>query len=97
MRCTATPFWRAVSSAAGGLLYDNDDIENANASAVLASTPTLTFNDVAALGGMQAGFNGLSGGVQADYPPLDLYYQGAHAVSSAGRCGVYGGVVGEVA
>ena len=83
-----------VSDAANVPIAGDANFRNADGSATLAGLHTLTFNNLAYLAGFQAGFNGLSGGVQADYPIL-LYYQGGFAITSAGWPGVYGSIEGE--
>ena len=71
------------------LLYDDDDWSSANGETTLAENPTLNFNSVSNLNGLNAGFNGLGG--PSTLMPFPLYYQGAFCVRTDDWCGPYEG------
>lgn len=78
-----------VYDSDGVLLYDDDDWHSANGETTLAENPTLNFNSVANLNGLNAGFNGLGG--PSDLMPFPLYIQGAFCVRTDDWCGPYEG------
>jgi hypothetical protein len=77
-----------IFSALGQRLLDDDDFRNINNTRLLSSEPDLFFNNIANLAGMQVGFNGLSAGVETEFP-MPLFYQGAVAVRTDDWCGPY--------
>jgi hypothetical protein len=81
-----------IYDSAGRLLYDDEDFTNVNGTGTLAEQPTLEFRDISILAGLQVGFNGLSSGVQSDFP-MPLYYQGCVAIRTDDWCGPYSGGV----
>lgn len=77
-----------VYSAAGVLLYDDSDFQDANeAGRTLATTPELLLDTPASMGILWAGCNGISG---SDWFPSMLYgYQGCFNISDDDWCGAY--------
>ena len=94
-RISDTTFnWHSwIYNSAGTQIAGDADFDALSSSLTLADNPALTFNSLTNLRGLQCGLNGISGGVEADFP-LDLYYQGGLAVAVE-RCGAYGNLVGE--
>jgi hypothetical protein len=68
-------------------LFDDDDFYNQTRTRTLASNPTFMFTNLANLGGLNAGLNGLGG---TEWFPSAVYmYQGAMAVCGNDWCGPY--------
>ena len=69
-------------------IADNSNFHNSDDSATLADTPTFNFNDILNMRGLQCGLNGISGGIESEFP-IDMTYQGCFAVRTLDWCGPY--------
>ena len=76
-----------VYNESGTLVADDDEFQNSNNSGTLADVPTLTFNNVANLNGINAGQNDIT---SPDSAYL-AHYQGGVCVRTNDWCGVYAG------
>jgi hypothetical protein len=73
------------------LVYDDADFANQDGTRTLADNPTLTFHNLANLGGLNVGHNGVYGAGQSDLFPFIHSYQGGICVRTDGWCGPYSG------
>ncbi len=77
-----------IYDGAGTLIADDDDIQSINGTARLSSNPTLRFNNVAHMDGLNAGNNGIAG---TGPFPFTYAYEGCFAIRSDDWCGPYTG------
>lgn len=72
------------------LIATDADFDNRNSTANLASNPTLDLNNVNFFTGIKVGLNGLSSGVESDFPFVATTY-GAVAMRTDDWCGSFAG------